>query len=370
MFDSGFGGLTVARALIDLLPARGPRLRRRHRPLPVRAPAARRGAGLRPPDHPLLVDEHDVKLVIVACNTAAAAGVGRAAGRASTCPSSASSSPACGALVRATHERPGRRDRHGRHHRRPVPTSGRWPSSRRAGWSSPARPARASSSSWSGARPAATRCTCSPSGCWPRARRQGRHPAARLHPLPVPGPHHQRRDGPRRGARVLGRRDGVRGAARSSRRTDVARPASARRRGATASCRRATSSGSASSAGACSARSSTRPSHITWAVTGSTSDRRAGRTPVTAVAARMRGMTTRAPTAASPTSSARSPSSGTSPTCPPARCLVTFGRTRVLCTASIDEDVPALDAGQGQGLGHRRVLDAPRRRRPSGSAAR
>ena len=50
MFDCGFGGLTVARAVIDLLPARGPRLPRRHRPLPVRPPAARRGARLRPPD--------------------------------------------------------------------------------------------------------------------------------------------------------------------------------------------------------------------------------------------------------------------------------------------------------------------------------
>ncbi len=39
-----------------------------------------------------------------------------------------------------------------------------------------------------------------------------RHPAAGLHPLPVPGPHHRRRDGPRRRARLLGRRDGVRGA--------------------------------------------------------------------------------------------------------------------------------------------------------------
>ena len=51
-------------------------------------------------------------------------------------------------------------------------------------------------------------------------------------------------------------------------------------------------------------------------------------------------------------------------------CLVSFGNTRVLCTASIDEDVPRWMQGQGQGLGHRRVLDAARARRPSGSAAR
>ena len=50
--------------------------------------------------------------------------------------------------------------------------------------------------------------------------------------------------------------------------------------------------------------------------------------------------------------------------------LVTFGRTRVLCTASIDEDVPRWMKGTRQGLGDRRVLDAARRRRPSASTAR
>ena len=73
MFDSGFGGLTVARAVIDLLPAEdivyigdtgrypyGPR------PLPeVRDFALELGRSL--------VDDHGVKLLIVACNTAAAA---------------------------------------------------------------------------------------------------------------------------------------------------------------------------------------------------------------------------------------------------------------------------------------------------------
>jgi len=75
MFDSGFGGLTVARAVIDLLPAEdlvyfgdsarypyGPRdqeeVRRFARQITRR-----------------LVDEHDVKLVVVACNTAAAAAI-------------------------------------------------------------------------------------------------------------------------------------------------------------------------------------------------------------------------------------------------------------------------------------------------------
>src|SRR3954471_18033898 len=73
MFDSGFGGLTVARALIDLLPAEdvvyvgdtgrypyGPR------PLDEVRQFARQITGF-------LVEEHGVKMVVVACNTASAA---------------------------------------------------------------------------------------------------------------------------------------------------------------------------------------------------------------------------------------------------------------------------------------------------------
>ncbi len=41
----------------------------------------------------------------------------------------------------------------------------------------------------------------------------------------------------------------------------------------------------------------------------------------------------------------------------PGSVLVTFGQTKVLCTASVEERC-RLDAGQRQGLGHRRVLDA------------
>lgn len=73
VFDSGFGGLTVARAVIDLLPAED---------LVYVGDSARYPYGPRPLDEVrafarqitrLLVDEHDVKLVVVACNTAAAA---------------------------------------------------------------------------------------------------------------------------------------------------------------------------------------------------------------------------------------------------------------------------------------------------------
>jgi glutamate racemase len=76
MFDSGFGGLSVARALIDLAPAEhvvyvgdtgrypyGPRSLDE-----VRAFALQISRWL--------VSEHDVKLVVVACNTASAAALG------------------------------------------------------------------------------------------------------------------------------------------------------------------------------------------------------------------------------------------------------------------------------------------------------
>ncbi len=73
MFDSGFGGLTVARALIDLLPDED---------LVYFGDTGRYPYGPRPLDEVrefarritrLLVDVHQVKMVVVACNTAAAA---------------------------------------------------------------------------------------------------------------------------------------------------------------------------------------------------------------------------------------------------------------------------------------------------------
>ena len=75
MFDSGFGGLTVARAVIDLLPEEN---------LVYIGDTGRYPYGPRPLDEvrrfarqitAKLVAEHDVKLVVVACNTAAAAGL-------------------------------------------------------------------------------------------------------------------------------------------------------------------------------------------------------------------------------------------------------------------------------------------------------
>jgi glutamate racemase len=73
MFDSGFGGLTVARAVIDLLP---------HDPLVYIGDTGRYPYGPRPQAEVRefarqmawsLVKEHDVKAVVVACNTASAA---------------------------------------------------------------------------------------------------------------------------------------------------------------------------------------------------------------------------------------------------------------------------------------------------------
>jgi glutamate racemase len=73
MFDSGFGGLTVARALIDLLPAED---------LVYFGDTGRYPYGPRPLDEvcsyarqiaDLLCRDYDVKLLVVACNTATAA---------------------------------------------------------------------------------------------------------------------------------------------------------------------------------------------------------------------------------------------------------------------------------------------------------
>ncbi|MEY2404109.1 MAG: glutamate racemase [Acidimicrobiaceae bacterium] len=73
MFDSGFGGLTVARAVIDLLPDED---------LVYVGDTGRYPYGPRPLDevrgfaHEItkyLLDEHDVKLIVIACNNAAAA---------------------------------------------------------------------------------------------------------------------------------------------------------------------------------------------------------------------------------------------------------------------------------------------------------
>ena len=73
MFDSGFGGLTVARATIDLLPDEhlvylGDTARYPYGPRPQ---AEVRSFAMQIADH--LVTTYDIKLLVVACNTATAA---------------------------------------------------------------------------------------------------------------------------------------------------------------------------------------------------------------------------------------------------------------------------------------------------------
>ncbi len=73
MFDSGFGGLTVARATIDLLPAEDLVYVGDTGRYPYGPRAQDEVAGFAEQITKYLVAEHDVKVVVVACNTAAAA---------------------------------------------------------------------------------------------------------------------------------------------------------------------------------------------------------------------------------------------------------------------------------------------------------
>ncbi len=101
MFDSGFGGLTVARAIIDLLPAEDlvyigdtGRYPYGSKPLAVVRQFARELAFS-------LVDDFDVKAIVVACNTATAAGLDELRSELSV-PIIDVIEPGADALVRAT----------------------------------------------------------------------------------------------------------------------------------------------------------------------------------------------------------------------------------------------------------------------------
>lgn len=76
MFDSGLGGLTVARAVIDLLPDEDLVYVGDTGRYPYGPRALEEVAGFAHQIGRLLVDVHDVKLVVVACNTATAAALG------------------------------------------------------------------------------------------------------------------------------------------------------------------------------------------------------------------------------------------------------------------------------------------------------
>jgi glutamate racemase len=102
MFDSGFGGLTVARALIDLMPAES---------FVYVGDAARYPYGNKPPAdvgrfaHEIatsLVEHHGVKMIVVACNTAASVALDDLQ-RALPVPVLGVVEPGARALVRVTH---------------------------------------------------------------------------------------------------------------------------------------------------------------------------------------------------------------------------------------------------------------------------
>jgi glutamate racemase len=73
MFDSGFGGLTVARAVIDLLPAEDIVYVGDTGRYPYGSKAQSDVAAYARQIARYLIDEHDAKVIVVACNTAASA---------------------------------------------------------------------------------------------------------------------------------------------------------------------------------------------------------------------------------------------------------------------------------------------------------
>lgn len=77
MFDSGFGGLTVARAVIDLLPSENLVYIGDTGRYPYGPRDLEEVRGFAKQITTKLVKEHDAKFVVVACNTAAAAALGQ-----------------------------------------------------------------------------------------------------------------------------------------------------------------------------------------------------------------------------------------------------------------------------------------------------
>jgi glutamate racemase len=154
VFDSGFGGLTVVRALLDLLP---------DEQLVYLGDTARYPYGPRPPEEVrrfsaeiagYLTRVEDVKMLVVACNTAASAALDLLRFNLDV-PVVGVIEPGLRAAAQATES--------GR-----VAVIGTVGTVASGAYQRAARPAPASSSSSSAARPTPTRCTCSPSACWHR----------------------------------------------------------------------------------------------------------------------------------------------------------------------------------------------------------
>ncbi len=94
VFDSGFGGLTVLRALIARAPQRPLRLPRRHGPPPLRLQIPPHHRPLRRPKAPIPGREQGAEFLVIACNTASALALDAIQDAVPRSPSSASSSPA------------------------------------------------------------------------------------------------------------------------------------------------------------------------------------------------------------------------------------------------------------------------------------
>jgi hypothetical protein len=181
LFDSGFGGLTVARAVIDLLPDEHVVYVGDTGRYPYGPRDQDEVAGFAHQITRFLVEEHDAKLVIVACKHGRGGGADRRCRRATSVPVVGVIEPGTRALVAATrsgrvgvigtrgHDRVGRLPAGGGRHRgagradlRGLPRLRRVRGAGRA----PQRPG-----------PRAGRAAPRPGG-----RRRRRHPAARLHP--------------------------------------------------------------------------------------------------------------------------------------------------------------------------------------------
>ena len=72
VFDSGFGGLTVLRALLDRLPGSQLYLSRGHRPSPLRGKIAGHVARYAVSSAHFLVEQQKADYLVIACNTASA----------------------------------------------------------------------------------------------------------------------------------------------------------------------------------------------------------------------------------------------------------------------------------------------------------
>ncbi len=212
MFDSGFGGLTVARAVIDLLPEEH---------LVYIGDTGRYPYGPRPLDEvrrfarqitAKLVAEHNVKMVVVACNTAAAAGL-ESLRQAATVPIVSVVEPGLRAALRATEN--GRVGVIGT-----VGTVGSGAYQRSLQEIDPDGRVQLTCAACPGFVEFVERGETDSDQVYVLAERllapdpggQGRHSAARLHPLSLSGPDHQRRGGARRGVGELGGRDRLRAA--------------------------------------------------------------------------------------------------------------------------------------------------------------